>query len=140
MMRVLVCGGRDYGNRDLVYETLDQFHTERPITLLIQGGATGADALAKDWANSRNIALQEFVADWDNLDVPVLLMKFRRGKAYNALAGIERNKRMLAEGVPDVVIKFPGGRGTFDMLCRAYTLKRTTRKELQVIEVDDGWK
>ena len=34
-------------------------------------------------------------------------------------AGPERNARMLAEGRPDLVVAFPGGTGTADMVRRA---------------------
>lgn len=50
-MRVLVCGGRNYNDRKRVFSTLDRIG----ITHLIQGGARGADALAKDWAKLRGI-------------------------------------------------------------------------------------
>jgi len=51
--RVLVCGGRDYVDRHSVYACLDGL-VPRP-TLIIAGGANGADALAADWAGYRNV-------------------------------------------------------------------------------------
>src|SRR5438105_1218458 len=102
--RVLVCGGRDYSNRRSVYEVLAAAHSAQPVGLLIAGGANGADALAVDWARSANVETQVFNADWEN-----------EGRA----AGPRRNQRMLDHGRPDVVVAFPGGKGTADMIRRA---------------------
>ena len=43
-MKVLVCGGRDYADRDHLNNTLDYLHQQHNFTLLIQGAARGADA------------------------------------------------------------------------------------------------
>ncbi len=103
-MRVLVCGGRDYRNIAFVWRTLDKLHAETPFTALMQGGAKGADAAAREWAATKT-GIQRYVcrADWD-----------RHGKA----AGPLRNQRML-EWKPDLIVAFPGGAGTADMVRRA---------------------
>jgi len=49
---LLVCGGRDFFDYELVERTLDAL--ERP-SLVIQGNARGADRLAKRWAKERGI-------------------------------------------------------------------------------------
>ncbi|MDR5172979.1 DUF2493 domain-containing protein [Methylobacillus flagellatus] len=103
-MRVLVCGGREFSDREMCDRTLYQLHIETPITLLIEGGARGADSFAWSWAQSRNLQTKSFPADWN-----------KHGKA----AGPIRNQRMLDEGRPDLVLAFPGGRGTADMIRRA---------------------
>lgn len=58
---------------------------------------------AAEWARRSHVPVESYPADW------------RRGKG----AGPERNARMLAEGWPDLVVAFPGGRGTADMVRRA---------------------
>jgi hypothetical protein len=110
-MRVLVCGGRDYADRANVFSTLDRIACvcdEMPMPdadfVLIHGGATGADAIAHDWAVCSWVETQKFAADW-----------ITHGKA----AGPIRNQRMLDEGKPDLVVAFSGGRGTADMVRRA---------------------
>lgn len=103
--RVLVCGGRDYPDRWRVYEVLDAAHAANPIELLIAGGANGADALAIDWARKEHVPFKIFNADWE-----------RHGRK----AGPLRNQQMLDEGKPHMVIAFPGGRGTADMVKRSY--------------------
>ncbi len=100
---VLVCGGRSYRDRRRVYGALDTAHIHRNITMVITGGATGADAIAADWAADRDIGLLEFSADW----------------SQGRKAGPLRNQKMLDEGKPSLVIAFPGGRGTADMIRRA---------------------
>lgn len=99
-MKVLVCGGRDYSDGGCVARYLTQL---KP-SCVIQGGATGADYLAMNYAQNHNVRSQTFRADWT-----------KHGKA----AGPLRNQQMLDEGKPDVVLAFPGGRGTADMVRRA---------------------
>lgn len=103
-MRVLVTGGRTYQDHARVHAVLDKLHAEAGIDVIIQGGARGADHLAWDWAISNGVEQQQFDADWEN---------------QGTFAGPARNARMLAEGRPDLVIAFPGGRGTADMVRKA---------------------
>ncbi len=104
-MRVLVCGGRDFGDRDLVVNTLSGlWETRGRISAVIHGSCAGADTLADDWALWNGVVSHPFVAQWTRL-----------GRA----AGPIRNQQMLDEGKPDLVVAFPGGRGTADMVRRA---------------------
>ena len=64
-MRVLVCGGRDFSDWSLLKKILDECHIENGITLIIEGGARGADYLAKQWAVEHDIIWEEYRADWD---------------------------------------------------------------------------
>ena len=102
--RLLVCGGRDYDNRDHVFTTLDRVHAKRPVSVLIHGKARGADTLAAEWADERGLEVWAFPADWK-----------RDGNA----AGPLRNQRMLDLAQPHGVVAFPGGVGTADMVRRA---------------------
>ena len=92
-LRVLVCGGRDYRNRERVYRVLD---TVQPA-VVIHGDARGADTLASDWAKSRGVQCETYPAQWNR---------------FGRRAGYLRNQQMLDEGKPDLVIAFPGGSGT----------------------------
>jgi YspA, cpYpsA-related SLOG family len=102
-LRVVVTGGRDFDGRVTVFEALDQVHESTPIVLLIHGAAAGADALASEWAESRGVPAEAYPADWSQ---------------YGRAAGPVRNAHMLARR-PDLLIAFPGGRGTADMVRRA---------------------
>lgn len=110
-MRVLVCGGRDYADREVVYRELDALAVQHEWLTVIEGGARGADRLARDWVASRGplsfdcqISILTFEADW---------------KTYGSAAGPIRNSLMLSEGKPYFVLAFPGGRGTENMVRQA---------------------
>ena len=104
-MRVLVCGGRDFDDALTLGSWLGGIHKNNgPITLLIEGGARGADYMARKFAKWQGIPVKTFRADWG-----------RYGKG----AGHIRNKRMLDEGKPDLVVAFEGGRGTANMVEQA---------------------
>lgn len=115
-MRVLVCGGRHYNDLECVYHVLSNIHTETPISVIIEGGATGADRFGKTWGKQSGIPVETYKADWDDMSEPCVRRVNKSGKEYNALAGHKRNKRMLDEGKPDLVVAFKGGNGTKDMI------------------------
>lgn len=104
-MRVLVCGGRDFKDKDKLYRFLDNLSRMMVIDVVIEGDAGGADRMAGFWARSKKIDNLKFRADWQK---------------YGRAAGPIRNKRMLEEGRPDLVVACPGGRGTSDMVQRAF--------------------
>lgn len=99
-MRILVCGGRDYDNVQMVEKTLSAYRNQ-DLTI-IEGGALGADRIAQNFAKQNKIKLETFQANWN---------------LFGNRAGTIRNAQMLREGKPDLVIAFAGGRGTADM-CR----------------------
>ena len=130
-MRVLVCGGRNYGdlvslnhNRDLplwkqreseyrhIMLVLDNFAVDNSKFynpgdswlpedfVIVSGKARGVDSVAIDWAVVNLCPFIEYPAEWDK---------------YGKAAGFIRNKQMLEEGKPDIVIAFPGGNGTDNM-------------------------
>jgi len=91
-MRVIVCGGREFSNIAFMWSKLDDLHSERHFTHFMQGGAPGADLLAKEWARTKaGLIRYECKAKWKEL-----------GKA----AGPIRNRRMM-EWLPDLVVGFP---------------------------------
>jgi hypothetical protein len=96
MTRVLVCGGRDYRDRGAVYAALDSLHAEHRFSMVIAGGARGADALAADWARDRGIPTEIYMADWEH---------------FGRKAGPFRNGRMLAEASPISSWRFRAARG-----------------------------
>lgn len=102
-MRVLVCGGRDYDDYFNIIRVLDGINKRHPITALGHGDAPGTDRLAGRWARFRKKewAIKEYPADWD-----------KHGKA----AGIIRNREMNHKFKPWLVVAFPGGNGTRDMV------------------------
>lgn len=103
--RICVCGGREFNNKDFIYNTLDRLLTTATWDFtIINGAASGADSLSSLWAKDRNVRLEEYPANWK-----------KHGKA----AGPIRNRYMIFLGI-DMLIAFPGGTGTNDMInaCR----------------------
>lgn len=100
--KILVCGGREYNDASYLNKVLCELSTDKDV-VIIQGGARGADSLAKEWAMNTGVEFIEVKADWN-----------RHGKS----AGPIRNNEML-KLKPDLVVAFPGGRGTDNMVMQA---------------------
>jgi hypothetical protein len=130
-MKILVCGGRDYKDSKKVNDILDEiackfsaFYKEHdnwlPIDIkIIHGGASGADSLAQKWAVNNQAQEAEYKAVWDDMSEPCVRKRRYDGSYYNALAGFKRNKEMLVKEEPDLIVAFPGGPGTEDMITQA---------------------
>ena len=103
-MKVLVCGGREYDNLQQFFDVMDLVQVKHgAITCVVHGDAKGADFLARLWTIHTGKTERRLPADW---------------KTLGRSAGIVRNQEMLAE-LPDMVIAFPGGTGTADMVRRS---------------------
>ena len=102
-MRVLVTGGRTFDDIELLETTLDAVHATNLISVLIHGAASGADTMAGEWAIRQGVEVVACPANW---------------KQYGRRAGPIRNREML-ELSPDLLVAFPGGRGTADMISAA---------------------
>lgn len=100
-MRVIVTGGREYADKGFLFDILDRIHSKRPVSLLVEGGARGADALAREWANARDIPFKTVEANWER---------------YGGRAGPVRNHKMLREEKPALVVAFIGRIGTPHMV------------------------
>lgn len=103
--RILVCGGRNFKDINYVYNTLDsakQYFDDEFV--IITGGASGVDAYAFVWAQNQGFPTLVMDAPW---------------RFYSKSAGAIRNAWMLKWATPDLVIAFPGGRGTTDMMTKA---------------------
>lgn len=105
--RVLICGSRSWRNREAIRSWLAKLQ-DWGYTELIEGGAAGADSIAREEAKLIGFKVTEFKAQWD---------KFGRA------AGPIRNQQMLNEGKPDMVVAFHDdivhSKGTKDMVSRA---------------------
>lgn len=129
VQRILVCGGRDYKNRDHVYATLYKLlspagHPDDPRHIIVHGAARGVDTFAGDWAE---------YAGWRQEKFPVTNDDWRR---WGNFAGIRRNAIMLQhcmlKGNLVRGIAFPGGTGTADMV------RRLREKNILVTEISDA--
>lgn len=84
------------------FRLIESIHQVTPITEVVCGGATGADADGKRWGMVTGIPVKTFQADWET---------------HQRAAGPIRNGQMA--GYADALIAFPGGRGTADMIKKA---------------------
>jgi hypothetical protein len=105
-MKVAVIGSRGFNNYELVKKTL----TNIEITLLVSGGADGADSLGERYAIENNIETKIFLPDWEK---------------YKRAAGMIRNTDIVNES--ELVVAFWDGtsKGTLDSINKA---KKTNKK------------
>lgn len=96
-------GGRDYFDDDRVRETIERLAREDPETTIVEGGASGADRACRVHALRCGLSVETYPADWS-----------RGGRS----GGPRRNQRMVDSGL-DLLVAFPGGRETADMVRRA---------------------
>lgn len=104
-MKWLVCGGRDFNDCTFVKGVLDGIvHARGRPERVIHGGQRGVDTFAEEWAKGEKIHTNKVKPEW---------------RRYGYAAGPIRNQKMLDDWKPDLVIAFPGGRGTADMVEKA---------------------
>ncbi len=109
----LICGGRDFADVEMFKSAMsDLVRWQGMPRRIIEGGAlriteegikVGADYLAGEWAKKHALDLCVEKPDWET---------------YGRAAGPIRNAKML-EHNPHLVVAFPGGRGTADMVRRS---------------------
>lgn len=106
-MNILVCGGRTYDDYDVVASVLHDLifvEYKGAQVAIVHGGANGADKLAGRYAKSKGLCEIVVPANWD---------------VHGRAAGPIRNQWMMDHCKPNLVVAFPGGRGTTDMKWRA---------------------
>jgi len=104
MFKVIVAGGRDFADYDLLKSKLDNFLVDRykyGLVEIVSGTARGADKLGEFYAKRSQLALALFPADWD---------------LYGKSAGYKRNAQMA--DYADALVAFWDGksRGTMHMI------------------------
>jgi hypothetical protein len=105
-MRLLVCGARTWWNDQYLWNVLRGFNLPGEELTIIEGEAVGADQCARHWGEVNKRPVLKFPADWNK---------------YGKAAGPIRNKQMLDEGKPDMVLAFVDkplaeSRGTSNMV------------------------
>lgn len=104
-MRVIICGDRNWDD----YETIAEYVKSLPLgSVIIEGECQGADKLARNAGFHYGYEVLPFSAKWEE---------------YGRAAGPIRNKQMIDEGKPDLVVAFHNNitesRGTKNMLKQA---------------------
>jgi hypothetical protein len=104
-MRVIVCGGRDFQDKDFCFRKLDEIISPLKNIEIVSGNAKGADAFGEEYALKKGLKLSVFKADW---------------KKYGRAAGPIRNREMYHYALEDhpMIIAFWDGvsKGTKNMI------------------------
>lgn len=112
---LIVCGGRDFSEHDWEHQEIEaaikQFGLQKNNTVIMSGGARGADTIALEWAHDHEWNAMRVPAKWNDL-----------GKSAGMCRNIEMLElaaRMWASGDSVVVLAMPGGIGTSGMVSYA---------------------
>lgn len=103
-MKVAVIGGRDFNDYEKLKSTLELL----PITLIISGGADGADKLSERYAKEKGIPTQIYLPEWD---------------LFGKKAGFIRNTTIVENSELVVAFWNQKSRGTKDSIGKAHKLK-----------------
>lgn len=114
MIKVLVCGGRFYRDRNLVWKTLTDL---RPDFVVTGACKTGADAFAHEWCLRTGTPYKGEEAKW-----------YPRLGFLDKSAGPRRNSAILVRH-PDIslCLAFTGHSGTADMVKKCIAKGITVR-------------
>ena len=102
-MKLIIAGGRDFSNSDLMNEKLDYLLSNTPQNEIeiVSGCAKGADSMGERYAEIMGYAVKQFPANWD-----------RDGKA----AGPIRNREMAEYATHLIAFHDGVSRGTANMI------------------------
>ena len=98
-MKVIIAGGRDFNNSQMVEDTMNKLNFI--VTEVVCGDAAGADTEGNLWGQRHGVPVKHFPAQWDT---------------FGKVAGIIRNHEM--GDYADYLVAFWDGksRGTKDMI------------------------
>jgi hypothetical protein len=89
--RILICGDRHWTNQRLISQNLLDWASHTVVECVIEGEQKGADIMGRKAAEWLRIPVLRYPADWTK---------------YGKAAGPIRNRQMLSEGKPTVVLAF----------------------------------
>jgi hypothetical protein len=98
-MKTIIAGGRDINDYAILLAAIEEANFT--ITEVVSGGAKGVDALGEQYAESMNLTLKIYPADWE-----------KNGRA----AGPIRNRQMAEYGDQLIAIWDGKSRGTKNMI------------------------
>jgi hypothetical protein len=102
-MKTIIAGSRWIDNKEFVFSRLIISAGLWTITEVVCGCAKGVDTLGKEWAQSKQIPVKDFPADW----------------SIGRAAGPIRNGQMAEYAEALIAIKGPDSRGTEDMIIKS---------------------
>lgn len=117
MFRVIVAGGRDFDDYELLKSTMDKLLINiKSQICIVSGTARGADLLGERYAKENGYIVHRFPADWNT---------------FGKTAGFVRNEEMAQNA--DALVAFWDGSshgGTYHMIktAKRYNLKVRVKK------------
>lgn len=115
-MKVAIIGSRDFNDYELVKKVLN--NVKDKITLIVSGGAIGADSLGAQFALENNIQTKIFIPDWET---------------YGRSAGYIRNKAIVEES--DIIIAFWDGKSKGTQ--HSFKLAKSLNKRIKIIKYNE---
>jgi len=88
-MKIIVAGGREFKDYSRLCKVLDHLLINQPDAVIVSGTARGVDQMGEKYAESRNLKVVRYPANWDK---------------YGKRAGYIRNQEMADNA--DALIAF----------------------------------
>jgi len=116
MKKVAIIGGRDFDQKEFLFEKVLSIVQNHHVSLIISGGAKGADTLAKQFALHHEIPFQEYLPQYH----------LYPGK----IAPLKRNEQIV--NACDILVAFPccNSKGTWHTL----SLARQQKKDIYIFK------
>lgn len=108
-MKLAIVGSRSFQDYALLIHSVTSFHPINMLTLIVSGGAEGADSLAQRFAKEHGLPILIHYPNWEK---------------WGKTAGFSRNESIVKDA--DKILVFWDGqsRGTQDTISRAQRLKK----------------
>lgn len=132
-MKTIIAGSRCIKNYDAVKKAIEDSGFE--ITEVVSGAAQGVDLLGEAWADTHDIPVKRFPANWKNLKVKGAVVRENRFGKYNATAGIIRNERMAKYAEALICLWDGESKGSENMISFAH--KHNLKVFVQIIKEDE---
>lgn len=142
-VKLAVVGSRTIVNKSRIYFEIDEARKLLEakgyiITEIVSGISDdeerddkGVDFVAREYARGHKIKYKGFPAAWDDLKEPCILRTNHRGQKYNALAGPNRNTKIVEYATHVLAIWKDNSPGTGDTIKKA----RAARKHLKIVQL-----
>lgn len=85
LFKVIVAGGRDFTDYELLKNTLNKFKELVPYFEVVSGNARGADSLGERYARENNLPIKSFKPNWNLGKAAGILRNEEMGDYANAL-------------------------------------------------------
>lgn len=115
-MKVAIIGSRGFKDYELMKRCLDP--VKEKITLIVSGGARGADTLGEVYAEENSIPTKILLPDWET-----------QGK----VAGFLRNKQIVENA--DIIIAFWDGESKGTQ--HSFKLAKELNKKLKIVKYNE---